>query len=175
MVLADGSFNPMYSAWTKETFHVELQKSITRFINPEFGGWTGAQYSSWPRSNDSVLVNRMADMFTADYLTENEGKPVSSYLPLFADWNNNDYGLGDTLLNPGPRWYGVLQNATITFDKDEETRAYTAKVVADVKYTAWTKDQSKVERNGTLTLNVVQPKSQRTHYLVFDRADLKME
>lgn len=175
MVLSDGSLNPMFSAWTKETFNVELQKSITRFINPEFGGWASAQYSSWPRSNDSVLVNRMADMFTADYLTEHEGDPVSSYLPIFADWNNNDYGMGDVLLNPGPRWFGVVQDATLDFNRDSETGKYTAKVVANVKYTAWTQDQSKVEKFGTLTLNVVQPTSQRTHYLVFDQADLNME
>lgn len=150
----DGTLNSYFSYWTQENFSYELATKVARLLNPTFGGWGLYQYSDYS-ANGGFDVAPLSDMFTPEYLAANEGKPHSEWVPVFADWNGNDYGMGDQLLSNGDRWYGQIVSDNTVFEFNEETMQYTAVYEADVKFTAWTQNQDTVEKTGHLTLNLV--------------------
>lgn len=173
----DGSLNPAYSFWTSESFVAEVGEYTERLINPVFGGWDLYQYSAYPASQ-FFDVNLLADMFTSDWRIENADKPYSEYVPVMADWTGNDYGMGDVLLESGSRWIGEVTSSTTEFTFNPEEEQYTAVMVANIKYTAWTKDQGKLEKTGTLTLNLVPNLNQLNesgHKVLISSASLKVD
>ena len=118
-------------------------------------------------------------MFTPNWLEANTGKPYNEYVPVMADWGSDNYGGGYNLTDVA-RWYGRIQTSSIDFNYNEETQQYTAVYTANVKYTAWTKDQKTVERTGTLTLNLVPAASQQnsngsSHRVLIESATLKVD
>lgn len=173
----DGSLNPAYSFWTQESFVAEVGEYTERLINPVFGGWELYQYSSYP-ANQFFDVNLIADMFTSDWRIENADKPYSEYVPVYADWAGNDYGQGEFLLVSGSRWIGQVTSSTTEFTYNPEEEQYTAVMTAEIKYTAWAKDQSKLEKTGTLTLNLVPNVNQLNesgHKVLISSASLKVD
>jgi hypothetical protein len=146
--MLDGAQNPLFSFWTDELFQKETGIYLERFLNPKFGGWEPAQYLA-----SEFTGGGMNDMFTDRWLS-NEGTSARSY-PVFLDWNDNDYGLSGTLLATGSRWMGEATAIRTSFTYDEAAQQYSAQLVADVKYTAWTVDQTSIEKTGVLTLNLV--------------------
>lgn len=156
--LKDGSINPDYSYWTSEVYTSEAGEHIERLLNPTFGDWSRAQYSSYP-GNKYFEFEKISDMFTSAWMKENSGKKYSEFVPVYADWDGNDYNMGDRLLSSGPRWYGEVTSSTSEFKFNEEVHQYTVDYKAKVKFTAWAKDQSKLEKTGTLTLQFVSDNS----------------
>lgn len=152
--LEDGSLNPLYSYWTAEVFTSEVGEYMKRLLNPTFGGWELYQYSSYPASQ-FFAIDSIQDMFTSEWRSSNADKPYAEYVPVYADWAGNDYGMGDVLLSSGSRWYGTVTSSSTNFVYDDELLQYKATLTAQVKFTAWNKDQSKLEKTGTLTLNLV--------------------
>jgi hypothetical protein len=175
--LEDGSLNTRYSYWTSEQFQSEVGGYMERLLNPTFGGWEMYQHNGVGSSGyfDTTLIS---DMFTDRWSSENADKKTSEYVPVFADWNANNYGLSDTLLTMGTRWIGTVQTSDTVFTYDQEKLQYSADLTAQVKFTAWTKDQTKLEKNGTLTLHLVanaDKLNSSNHKVLIDSANLKME
>lgn len=169
--LEDGTINPMFSYWTAENFTQEVGTMLERLVNPTFGGWETAQYSS-----SDFQTETLQDLFTDKWLGS-EGLNPQSY-PVYVDWSDNSYGLSDQLLLGGTRWAGDVQTVTTNFVFNPETSQYDVNLVANVKYTAWNKDQSKIEKNGVLTLNLVanpeQSKGASENRVLIDSAKLEV-
>lgn len=175
--LDSGAINPDYSYWTAESFSVESSVILERLLNPTFGDWGVIQYPSYP-GNKSYNPNTLRDIFTDNYLSENADQPYSSYIPVYADWNGDNYGGMDNLLETGPRWYGNIESADYEFVYDEGSSQYIVNMTAKVKYTAWAKDQTKLEKNGTLTIKFVANANNAgdsSHKVLIDDASLKVD
>lgn len=175
--LEDGSINPAYSFWTAESFTAEVAVMQERLLNPTFGGWGLIQYPAYP-GNTSYDSDILGDMFTPDFHNRNADKQFSEYMPIYADWNGDNYGGNDSLLETGPRWYGEITNSVYEFVWNDSKNAYDVNVTADVKFTAWAKNQSKLEKNGKLTLKLVantEDTQDTGHKVLIDDASLKVE
>lgn len=173
----DGSLNPYYSYWTSEVFTFETGMHVERLLNPTVGSWGIYQYPSYS-ANSQFGLNSIADMFTNDWRVRNAGKSYSEYVPVYADWDSNSYGMGDQLLVSGPRWYGKVADSVSDFTYNEETFQYDVVFTADVIFTAWTQDQRKLEKTGKLTLNLVSNAngvSNSGYRVVIDDASLKVD
>lgn len=175
--LPDGTMNPMFSFWTAESFSSETGEHIQRLLNPTFGGWSSYQYSSYP-GNKYFDTSLVADMFTGDWRVSNLEKPFSEYIPIYADWVGDDYGMADKLLTSGERWYGKVTSSATTLTYNEEELQYSADVTAQVTFTAWAKDQTKLEKKGTLTLHLVpniEKRNDSAHKVLIESASLKVD
>lgn len=147
----DKVINPYYSYWTTESFTRQAGEEIERLLNPTFGGWGVYQYAS-AHANHTFDTSILADMFTPSFLAENKGKEPRAWVPVFADWGENDYGQGDDLLSSGPRWYGQVTGSSSTSTYDKTTQQATVNYRATVTFTAWTKTQGTLVRHGVLTV-----------------------
>lgn len=173
-LLADGTLNPVYTSVTQEDFSNSAFQYIERAINPMFGDWM-----DYSEDTDYVSQNfesyRYEDMFTPAYLKKNQGKNPSTWVPIFADWKENNYGMGDKLITGGPRWIGEMKSSKTTFSYNKADGSYTANVTANIKFSAWQKDQSVASKNGVLKLKLV-PNPDETadanHKFLIDDASL---
>lgn len=176
----DGNINPDFSYWTYEVFTSQAGEHIEKLLNPTFGDWGRIQYSSYPGNKD-LEFDKFEDMFTSNWIDSHKNDKYSDYMPIFADWEGNDYGLEDQLLSSGPRWYGEVENSSSDFKFNEKTQQYVVEYEADVKFTAWTQDQSKLEKKGKLKLTFVSneddnKKNPTSDYRVLiDKASLKVD
>lgn len=152
--LDDGTINPDFSYWTAEVYQTEVASHVERLLNPTYGGWSKSQYPAYP-GNSSFELSAVSDMFTTRYLNANSENPFSDYIPVYADWNGDNYGGENQLLESGPRWYGTLDTVSSDFAYDDATQQYTVQYSADVTFTAWTADESKLEKKGKLELTFV--------------------
>lgn len=143
----DGTFNPMFSYWTAESFTKDAGLVIERLTNPTFGEWSGGQYQT-------NLLNTAAiqDIFTTSWIEANSSD-VRNY-PIFVDWDNNNYG-NEELLISGTRWTPTINNITGDFSYDEESLQYSANIVVNLTYTAWQDDKSKTTKQAKLILELV--------------------
>lgn len=176
-IIDGGNFNPLYSYWTMEVFQKESTIAIERLLNPTFGGWGVYQYPAY-KANTEYDQRILDDLFTDRWLTANEGKPYSEYMPIYADWNSDNYGGQDNLLEAGPRWHGDVVSSSTDFTYDDETSQYVVNLTADVKFTAWGQDQSILEKNGVLTIKFVanaNGEGASSHKVLIDEASLKVE
>lgn len=176
-LLEDGSINPNYSFWTAESFTAEVAVMQERLLNPTFGGWALIQYPAYP-GNTAYNPEILDDLFTPDFKNRNADKQFSEYLPIYADWNGDNYGGNTSLLESGPRWYGEIENSYYEFVWNQDKLSYDVNVTADIKFTAWAKNQSKLEKNGKLTLKLVantEDTEQTGHKVLIDDASLKVE
>lgn len=173
----DGSINLYYTYWTMEDFQKESTIAIERLINPTFGGWGVYQYPAY-KANTEYDQRILNDLFTNNFLTKNEGKPYSEYMPIYADWNSDNYGGQDNLLTAGPRWHGDIVSSETEFVYDSSISQYVVNLTADVKFTAWGQDQSILEKNGVLTIKFVANANEEgasSHKVLIDDASLKVE
>jgi hypothetical protein len=175
-LLPDGTMNPKYSYWTAEVLQYESGQYIERLINPRFGGWEMYQYPG-NKAASNFNLDLISDMFTESWYEKNSEKPLSEYVPVLSDWSSDSYGMKDDLLTTGSRWYGEMQSSETKLVYNDETQQYDVSVIAKIKYTAWNKDQSKLEKNGTLTLNLVPniDRNESDNKVLIDSASLNME
>lgn len=176
--MEDGTPNPMFSYWTEEQFSAEVGIMTERLLNPVFGGWENYQYPEY-KANTEFDTALISDLFTSNWSESNSAKPHSEYVPVLADWNSDNYG-GKYNLTDVARWFGKVTSSSTTFTYDESKLNYTATYEAKVKFTAWTKDQKKVERTGTLTLNLVPAVTQEygnntSNRVLIDSGSLRMD
>lgn len=173
--LPDGSLNPLYSYWTQEGFNEFVGISMVRFVNPIFGEWELYQH---PENNDVIntyeyLPHLFEDVFDPEYFDAVRDRPSKEWIPIYADWDANDYGMSDQLLKGGPRWMGVLESLRNEFKYDSKTQSYSATVKGNVTYHAWAKDQTKLTKKGVITFDVKKgPENNR--YLI-SNAKLEMK
>lgn len=149
----DGTLNPMYSYWTQETFYADTIDILERFNNPVYGGWKDLQYSGGAADAYSVLSTMFSDVIVPETLANGTGIDT---IPVLADWDANDYGMGDQLLTfeEGNRWLGTIKTLDTSFTFNDELEQYDVILTAKVTYSAWTKDKGTVTKDGTLTLNL---------------------
>lgn len=149
----DGSLNMLYSYWTQEVFYDEVTDMLERILNPVYGSWETYQYSESMDGAYPVLSNIFSSLIDPDALAAGSGMDA---IPVFADWNGDDYGLGDQLLSydEGNRWVGQVNEINGTFEFNENTGQYDVILVANVTYSAWTKDKGTLTKDGVLTLNL---------------------
>lgn len=156
--LPDGTLNPAYTYWTLEGFNENVNFTLQRFVNPLFGNWSNYQYSSAkPFVNDGqYLPILFSGLYDPAYLKTMEGKTPSQWIPVYADWASNDYGMSDQLLpSPAPRWMGTLDSVQTKFNFDSTTQMYTAHVEAAVTYVAWSQGQQILKKHGKITFDVL--------------------
>lgn len=153
--LEDGTLNPQYSYWTLEGFNDSVFFNLQRMVNPVFGNWVWAQMPEFDLETSRDLFKKVYD---PEWFFNNSGeKPQAEWNPIFADWNNDDYGMTGSFLEPdGPRWMGVVESVEVVLNFDNEKQEYSADVTANVKYSSWGKTQDTVlEKNGTIAFKVV--------------------
>lgn len=156
--LEDGSLNPMYSFWTKEVFVGQTGIILEKFLNPTYGLWESYQGKGMdPNSIDPKEL--FQGVFTKRLLEE--GGAVSGWLPIYADWNGNNYGRND-LPDSGPRWFGEIVSSITEFTWDEEIDQYSAQFTGEVRFVSYTSDGKKISQDGTLSLKfVANPSGER--------------
>lgn len=166
----DGGLNPLYSVWTDEGLKREIANILERFTNPSFGGWGEFQAPS----ENQMPVYFFDDIFTKDWLKANADKNAKDVLPVLADWEGDNYG--GLPLTDGLRWIGEVESGSLTTVYNPETLSYSAKVVANVKYSAWATDQSILEKTGTITLDLVpNPDPSVNHTVLVNNASLEIK
>lgn len=175
--LEDGTINPDYSFWTAEVFQKESTIAMERLLNPTFGGWGVYQYPAYSANTEyDQLI--LGDLFTNNWKTANQEKAYSDYIPIYADWNADNYGGQENLLVSGPRWHGDIVDSSTEFVYDETLQQYSATVTANVKFTAWSQEQTTLEKNGVLTIKFVanaNGEGDGLHKVLIDEASLKVD
>lgn len=152
--LPNGTLNPAFTFVTGEDFRIEVGGYIERLINPVLGGWYSLQFSAG-KASSATDPTGFVDMFSSSFFEKNAKKPLKDYLPIYADWNQDDYGLGNQLLDSGPRWMGTVKSTKTKLIYDKNTLQYSGTVTANIVYKAWARDQTVLQKEGVLTLNVV--------------------
>lgn len=176
---SDGTPNVMFSYLTRELVQQEIESTIERFTNPVYGDWASAQYASYNASkNFPVAV--IGELFTSKWYQGTKGKQKKDYIPLFLDWNSNDYGMSGKLLpkaDGAGRWMGDVTSVTVNPKYNKANSTYTFDVTAKVTFKAWTVDQETVEKKGTLKLFYVTANQNEapSHRILIDSASLDME
>lgn len=156
--LEDGALNPMYSFWTKEVFIGESGVILEKFLNPTYGLWES--YQGKGNNPNSIDPKELFQGVFTERLLE-EGGAVSGWLPIYADWNGNNYGRND-LPDSGPRWFGEIVSSITEFTWDEEAEQYSAQFTGEVRFVSYTSDGKKISQDGTLSLNfVANPSGER--------------
>lgn len=152
----NGLPNPMFSYWTSEIFLKQSNDAVQRLINPYYGGWGQYQYSD-SNAKANLDLSKFVGIFSQRYIDENFKKADKSFMPIYADWGGNNYGRNDLVpMGQTARWVGQVKGATSKWDYDRSALGYKATVVYNVEFTAFTVNQEKVTKNGTLTLTFVQ-------------------
>lgn len=174
-ILENNNPNPYFSYWTYENFNSEVSLYLERLLNPTFGGWGLFQYSRY-NAGEEFDTKIISDMFTENWLEKNKNSKVSEYAPVLADWESNDYNLNSELLGSGPRWFGKIESSETEFNYNKEKQQYTVNIVVNVKFTAWNKEQGKLNKDGILTLKLISNPDQKDYpRVLIDEASLKVE
>lgn len=155
---------------TKEEVVASTGEYIERIINPALGGWSYYQYSN-SNPNENFPINNFKDMFTPEFFERNADKQYREYLPFYADWDSNDYGMSN--LSEVARWYGEVNKVEADMINENSGSAELV-VKADITYHAWLEDGSKVNKNAVLELDLVQGRGEERPMLV-DNAKLQIK
>lgn len=151
----NGFPNLDYSYVTSDVFVRETGIITERLLNPLFGGWGHYQFAD-QNARTELDPNIFSPIFTEKYRKENFNKKDKSYLPIYADWAGNNYGMGDRLLPAGnARWIGKIKSANVEFEYSKKTLSYSADAVYNVVFTAKTMDKKTVTKNGVLKVRWV--------------------
>jgi len=164
-----GNLDPLFSPVIREELTSFVMLSAARFVNPVFGGWIDASFGE----NFDDTVNEFSDLFTSEFLSEINQNPT--LLPIFADWNNDDYEMSETLLPDHIRWVGVIDNSSIEArfvpNHDDVHKLYFS---ANATFHAWTQDQKIITKNGVLAFTVNTAVSGESFYKI-SAAELILE
>lgn len=177
-VLKNGKDNPNYSFLTQENVKYVYASYINRLINPQFGNWSLAQFAeNDPKS--LLSFNEMSDMFTPNWWFHNikDGKDYSN-IPVFADWNKDNYGHLKFVHNAQARWYGTLTYQKISPASNKNGSFKNIVIKNGVKYKAFLANGSTVTRKGTLNLTLVENNTNLTNpqnRLLISSAKLSMK
>lgn len=172
-----GGLNMRFAYVTTEQFLKESNDITTRLLNPTYGSWEEFQY---PQSKAKANFNpKLFSAITSDaYQKKNFGKTDKSYLPVYADWNSNNYGVKN-LVPRGVRWIGQITDADTTFKYDKKNINYEYFVTYKVKFTAWSTTHTKLTKNGVLKIKYITDRAAAGDKSLFrikiDAATLKVK
>lgn len=173
--LEDGTHNPMYSFVLREDLLFAFGHHVERLINPVYGNWW-----IWQHGGENATTNiesfLFEDMFTEEWWNENITESDKSNLPVFADWDHNDYGRDD--LWDGIRWVGEVTNNNVTTIQTQNGTSFDIRSQMDILFTAYDDEGETLERTGTLTI-VLTPNYEDdrviNYRLLISEADLVMD
>lgn len=166
----NGELNVTYSYWTKESFERDLFDHIETLINPIYGGWGDLQIPGF-EEGEITQISKNA-MFSQKFIEAHQGQKASSWLPIYADWNQDNYGLGDKLPALSYRWIGEVDSSELHFDYDHENSHYVVDGKVNIKFTTWTADKNKLEKNGVISFKAVPGEAELGNRIVFDEISL---
>lgn len=165
--LPSGSLNPMYTTITAENYQRTVESYLERLVNPLYGNWQQYEYPEG-KVSQNLELSRFSDMFSAAYMEKNKNNPYKNYIPIYADWNSDSYGMKKSLLEVGPRWIGKINSMNATFTYDAKTQQYNSDVTARISYSAWAQDQSILRKDGILKLKIVTDTNSQTKLQITD-------
>lgn len=166
-----GEMDDMQVPYTREDYIRASGEYIERLINPTFGGWSDMQYSN-ADINNNFPTGKLLDMFSTRYAEANKGAPLKTWMPVYADWEGNDYGM-DNLSNVS-RWHGEVDNIKTQVNNYGSVNE-NIKVAVDVTFYAWDNDGQKIKQQGQLFLTLIPGKeSKGERVIVIDQADLRI-
>ena len=150
LLLEDGTYNPMFSYWTQESFSRELTIIIEALTNPFFGGWANIQMN--PTATDANL-DSLYGLYEPSVL---ESLSISS-IPLFVDWSGGNFGYGANVDDSN----GVLFTPRVTMITNEFNfgEEITVNTIVNATFTGRTKSGENITKNATLSLDLVQNKN----------------
>lgn len=111
--LEDGSLNPWYSYVVAEDVQWFFGHNLQRLLNPVYGGWF-----YWHEAPEEIGLTNFRELFTADWWDENIENGDVSNLPIYADWDNNNYGLDNEVGTYG--WFGEVTDAEVEITEGED-------------------------------------------------------
>lgn len=155
-----------YAYLTKDEALKISGEYIERLLNPQVGGWRDLQYPSG-KASENFNKNLFKDMFTPDYWNKYSTASPKSYFPIYADWNEDNYGMNN--LSDATRWNGRVVDMQVT-QPDFPEQPIT--VVADVEFAALNDNGSVITKTGKLALELVQSYEEGLRPLLINEAKL---
>lgn len=150
----DGKLNLNFSYVTSDIFVKQSNDITTRLLNPTYGGWTQFQYSD-SRAKTSFDPKIFSAVTSRGYQKKYFSKSDRSYLPVFADWASDDYGLAGTLVPKGTRWVGRIKDADVKLSYNEGNLNYDMSATYKVQFSAFTVDKKTITKNGVLKIKYI--------------------
>lgn len=142
-----GGDDPYSVMVTREEFISSVGEYIQRILNPIYGGWNRWQFGG-SEPDQTFDYSYFEDMFSQEYWDKNRGKAPSEFMPIAADWGNDNYGRDD--LSPITRWYGEIVSSNSSFGGTVTEPQMS--VSAKVKFRSLTKSGEMEAKYGTLHL-----------------------
>ena len=155
-----------YAYLTKDEALKISGEYIERLLNPQVGGWSDLQYPSG-KAKENFNKNLFKDMFTPEYWSKYSTTSPQNYFPIYADWNEDNYGMNN--LSDATRWTGRVVNMQSTQPDFPEQ---TITVVADVEFAALNNNGTVITKTGRLALELVQPNQEGLRPLLINEAKL---
>lgn len=150
----DGSQNGNFSFLTGDNVKISYTDITNRLINPVYGNWYKAQFpKNDPKSMKSL--NELKPLFTDSWWKKNISSSDYSALPIYADWDANNYD-GQSFKPSIGRWYGQITKHVIMSNTDKKTGQFKGLNVIDtIKYSAFDKDGDVINKTGVLKMTLV--------------------
>lgn len=174
----DGMQNKNFSYLTGDNVKIAYTDITNRLINPVYGDWYKAQFAkNNPKSMKSL--NELKTLFSDSWWKSNISSHDYSALPLFADWDADNYG-GQSFKPSVARWYGQITKHVIMPSTDAKTAEFKGiNVVDTIKYSAYDKDGDVINKTGTLKMTLIPNhnlnEGMNGNRLVIDSAKLTIE
>lgn len=157
--LSNGEENPKFSYAIREDYQRAFATITERLINPIYGGWIEAQDPIGEKAKVQSQLEVLSSAFDSDWWNKNIKKNDYSKLPIYADWNNNNFGglqLSDRTGGVNGTFFGKIKETkakkikarTLGFVKDSTLPL--VKVEIPVEFVSYDKDENKLKKSGTL-------------------------
>lgn len=149
----DGSLNLNYSYQTKENIEYNVNLYLQRLLNPVFGQWNTIPIGQ-PNGVEGAFPEEIfIDMFAPEWWNANIQSNNHSKLPVYLDWNNDNYG--GLTFSPGPAaFYGQIKSMSTNVEPTSDEVGVNIIVKADVEFVANLENEKKEVRTGVLTLKL---------------------
>lgn len=148
----DGTPNEWYSFQTQENLNYSFSTFTQRLLNPAFGGWGSLTYGVPGGVEESFPNGSFTDMFTEAWWAANIQENDHSKLPIYADWNGDNWGGLKLDGKSNGIWFGHITEMSVTGEALEDGSGMEVIVDSDVSLSAYLEDGSKETRTGTLHL-----------------------
>ena len=174
---SDGTINPKYSYLTTEKVNEQYALTINMLLNPEFGSWNQAQYSDNGGKSSKTLGN-LQPLFTDSWWKSNVSKNDYSKLPVYADWNANDYHGRKFADKSNGRWFVSLTSESISPITKNDGSFKELDITDKVTFYANGKDGKVMTKKGTLKLTMVENMAEddsNSNRLLINQASLTID
>lgn len=162
--LPNGEDNPKYSYALREDYQKAFATITERLLNPLYGGWLEAQDPIGEKAKTQEQFEVLSSAFDVDWWNKNVKKNNYSKLPIYADWDNNNFGglkLSERSGGINGTFFGKIKETkakkvkarTVGFMKNSELPF--VKVELPVEFVAYDINEKKLKKTGTLIFTLV--------------------